>query len=149
MKLKLRGSLARVTIKVGLFAAICVVLLAILAKEVGNLSFFTHRVSYKADMPNVTGLFPTDDVKVAGVKVGQVSKVTTDHGHAVVTFNVDKTVPLRSSTQVGLRYRNGVPQYDKTLQTVLGERPCRVIVVSEPRDKAPLVPGAAVAEATT
>jgi phospholipid/cholesterol/gamma-HCH transport system substrate-binding protein len=106
MKLKLRGSLAQVTIKVGLFAAICVVLLAILAKEVGNLSFFTHRVSYKADMPNVTGLFPTDDVKVAGVKVGQVAKVTTDHGHAVVTFNVDKTVPLRSSTQVGLRYRN-------------------------------------------
>ena len=32
---------------------------------------------------------------------------------------------------VWLRYRNGVPQYDKTLQTVLGERPCRVIVVSE------------------
>jgi phospholipid/cholesterol/gamma-HCH transport system substrate-binding protein len=88
------------------FAAICTVLLAILAKEVGNLSFFTHRVSYKADLPDVTGLFPTDDVKVAGVKVGQVSKVTTDHGHAVVTFNVDKSVPLRSSSQVGLRYRN-------------------------------------------
>jgi basic amino acid/polyamine antiporter, APA family len=33
---------------------------------------------------------------------------------------------------VGLRYRNGVPLYDKTLQTVLGERPCRVIVVSDP-----------------
>jgi phospholipid/cholesterol/gamma-HCH transport system substrate-binding protein len=106
MRLKLRGSLARVTIKVGLFAVICIVLLAILAKEIGNLSFFTHRVSYTADMPDITGLFPTDDVKVAGVKVGQVSKVTTDHGHAVVTFNVDKSVPLRSSTQVGLRYRN-------------------------------------------
>jgi phospholipid/cholesterol/gamma-HCH transport system substrate-binding protein len=102
----LSGSLARVALKVGLFAAICIVLLAILAKEVGNLSFFTHRVSYKADMPDVTGLFPTDDVKVAGVKVGQVSGVTTDHGHAVVTFTVDKSVPLRSSTQVGLRYRN-------------------------------------------
>ncbi|TMM17747.1 MAG: MCE family protein [Actinobacteria bacterium] len=106
MRFKLRGSLARVTLKVAVFAAICVVLLAILAKEVGNLSFFTHRVSYKADMPDVTGLFPTDDVKVAGVKVGQVSKVTTDRGHAVVTFNVDKSVPLRSSSQVGLRYRN-------------------------------------------
>jgi phospholipid/cholesterol/gamma-HCH transport system substrate-binding protein len=106
MRLKLRGSLARVTIKVAVFAAICIVLLAILAKEIGNLSFFTHRVSYTAAMPDVTGLFPTDDVKVAGVKVGQVSKVTTDHGHAVVTFNVDKSVPLRSSTQVGLRYRN-------------------------------------------
>jgi APA family basic amino acid/polyamine antiporter len=32
---------------------------------------------------------------------------------------------------LGLRYRNGTPLYDKTLQTVLGERPCRVIVVSD------------------
>jgi APA family basic amino acid/polyamine antiporter len=32
---------------------------------------------------------------------------------------------------VGLRYRNGTPLYDKTLQTVLSERPCRVIVVSD------------------
>jgi APA family basic amino acid/polyamine antiporter len=32
---------------------------------------------------------------------------------------------------VGLQYRGGRPLYDKTLQTVLGERPCRVIVVSE------------------
>jgi phospholipid/cholesterol/gamma-HCH transport system substrate-binding protein len=106
MRLKLKGSIGRVALKVGLFTAICIVLLAILAKEVGNLSFFSHRVSYKADMPDVTGLFPTDDVKVAGVKVGQVSKVTTDHGHAVVTFSVDKSVPLRTSTQAGLRYRN-------------------------------------------
>ncbi len=42
---------------------------------------------------------------------------------------------------VGLRYRGGVPQYDKTLQTVLGERPCRVIVVSEPPDKLTTLPG--------
>jgi len=33
---------------------------------------------------------------------------------------------------VGLRYRNRTPLYDKTLQTVLGERPCRVLVVSDP-----------------
>lgn len=49
---------------------------------------------------------------------------------------------------VGLRYRNGVPLYDKTLQTILGERPCRVIVVSDPTDKPPAVPGAALAEVT-
>jgi basic amino acid/polyamine antiporter, APA family len=47
---------------------------------------------------------------------------------------------------VGLSYRNGVPLYDKTLQTVLGERPCRVIVVSDPTDKPAAVPGAALAE---
>ncbi|HEU4599822.1 MAG TPA: universal stress protein, partial [Solirubrobacterales bacterium] len=49
---------------------------------------------------------------------------------------------------VGLRYRNGVPLYDKTLQTVLGERPCRVIVVSDPTDKSAGVPGAALAGAS-
>ena len=48
---------------------------------------------------------------------------------------------------IGMRYRNGVPLYDKTLQTILGERPCRVIVVSDPTDKPPAVPGAALAEA--
>jgi APA family basic amino acid/polyamine antiporter len=35
---------------------------------------------------------------------------------------------------VGLRFRNGTPLYDKTLQTVLAERPTRVIVVSD-RDR--------------
>ncbi|HEY7255295.1 MAG TPA: amino acid permease [Solirubrobacterales bacterium] len=32
---------------------------------------------------------------------------------------------------VPLRFRNGTPIYDKTLETVLAERPCRVIVVSD------------------
>ncbi len=31
-----------------------------------------------------------------------------------------------------LRYRNGTPLYGKTLQTVLAERPCRVIVAAQP-----------------
>ena len=33
---------------------------------------------------------------------------------------------------IGLRFRNGQPQYDETLKTVLAERPTRVIVVSDP-----------------
>jgi APA family basic amino acid/polyamine antiporter len=49
---------------------------------------------------------------------------------------------------VGLRRRGGVPLYDKTLQTVLGERPCRVIVVSDPSDKPAPIPTEALAEAT-
>jgi basic amino acid/polyamine antiporter, APA family len=44
---------------------------------------------------------------------------------------------------VSLRYRNGKPLYDKTLETVLGERPCRVIVVSEPPVRAESVPSLA------
>jgi hypothetical protein len=33
---------------------------------------------------------------------------------------------------MGLRYRNGQPLYGKTLQTVMAERPTRVIVIGEP-----------------
>jgi APA family basic amino acid/polyamine antiporter len=37
-----------------------------------------------------------------------------------------------SAVVMGLRYRDGVPLYGKTLQTILAERPTRVIVVGEP-----------------
>jgi APA family basic amino acid/polyamine antiporter len=47
---------------------------------------------------------------------------------------------------VGLRRRGGVPLYDKTLQTILGERPCRVIVVSDPSEKPAPIPTRALAE---
>jgi APA family basic amino acid/polyamine antiporter len=44
----------------------------------------------------------------------------------------DEAVMIRAAAVImGLRYRNGTPLYGKTLQVVLGERPCRVIVVSE------------------
>ncbi len=35
-----------------------------------------------------------------------------------------------------LRYRGGAPLYGKTLQTVLGKRPCRVIVSAHPGEAA-------------
>jgi len=49
---------------------------------------------------------------------------------------------------IGLRFRRGVPLYDKMLQTVLGERPCRVIVVSDPVDKRAAPPTEALVEVT-
>ncbi|MGE5408955.1 MAG: amino acid permease [Syntrophothermus sp.] len=48
---------------------------------------------------------------------------------------------------VGLRRRGEVPRYDKTLQTILGERPCRVIVVSDPVERKTPLPTRALAEA--
>jgi basic amino acid/polyamine antiporter, APA family len=50
-------------------------------------------------------------------------------GHSIA----DEARELKASAIVmGLRYRDGQPLYGKTLQTVLAERPCRVIVVGEP-----------------
>jgi basic amino acid/polyamine antiporter, APA family len=48
---------------------------------------------------------------------------------------------------MGLRRRNGTPLYDKTIQTVLSERPCRVIVVSEPTEERQIAEAPALAGA--
>jgi APA family basic amino acid/polyamine antiporter len=68
---------------------------------------------------------------IGGLRVtGHVHRVRPGQaGHTIA----EEARQLKASALVmGLRYRNGVPLYGKALQTVLAERPCRVIVVGEP-----------------
>jgi basic amino acid/polyamine antiporter, APA family len=78
---------------------------------------------------------------IGGQRVtGHVEKVRP--GQAGYAISEEAKMIDAAAIVVGLRYRNGTPLYDKTLQTVLGERPCRVIVVSDPavhRNEAPPV----------
>jgi APA family basic amino acid/polyamine antiporter len=84
---------------------------------------------------------------IGGQRVtGHVARVRP--GQAGYSVSEEAAEIKAAAIVLGLSYRNGVPQYDKTLQTVLGERPCRVIVVSDPTDKPTAIPGAALAEAT-
>jgi APA family basic amino acid/polyamine antiporter len=67
---------------------------------------------------------------IGGQRVtGHVERVRP--GQAGYSIADEATLINAAAMVVGLRYRNGTPLYDKTLQTVLGERPCRVIVVSD------------------
>jgi APA family basic amino acid/polyamine antiporter len=69
---------------------------------------------------------------IGGLRVsGHVHRVRPNQaGHSIA----EEAKEMKASALVmGLRYRNGVPLYGKTLQTVLAERPCRVIVVGEPK----------------
>jgi APA family basic amino acid/polyamine antiporter len=51
-------------------------------------------------------------------------------GHAIA----DEARDIEAAAIVmQLRYRDGTPLYGKALQTVLAERPCRVIVAAEPK----------------
>ncbi|MBS1844609.1 MAG: APC family permease [Actinobacteria bacterium] len=86
---------------------------------------------------------------IGGARVtGHVARVRP--GQAGYSVSEEAEEIQAAAVVVGLRYRNGAPQYDKTLQTILGERPCRVIVVSEPPDKPGGIPGptGALVEAT-
>jgi APA family basic amino acid/polyamine antiporter len=67
---------------------------------------------------------------IGGQRVtGHVERVRP--GQAGYSIAAEAKLINAAAVVIGLRYRNGRPLYDKTLQTVLGERPCRVIVVSE------------------
>jgi APA family basic amino acid/polyamine antiporter len=67
---------------------------------------------------------------IGGQRVtGHVERVRP--GQAGYSISDEAKLINAAAVVVWLRYRNGMPLYDKTLQTVLGERPCRVIVVSE------------------
>ncbi len=68
---------------------------------------------------------------IGGQRVtGHVERVRP--GQAGYSIADEAKLIKAAAVVVGLRYRSGAPLYDKTLQTVLGERPCRVIVVSNP-----------------
>jgi len=68
---------------------------------------------------------------IGGQRVtGHVERVRP--GQAGYSISDEAKLIAAAAVVIGLRYRNGRPLYDKTLQTVLGERPCRIIVVSDP-----------------
>jgi basic amino acid/polyamine antiporter, APA family len=82
---------------------------------------------------------------IGGQRVtGHVARVRP--GQAGYSVSEEAKLIKAAAIVVGLRSRNGVPLYDKTLQTVLGERPCRVIVVSDPNEDRVAVPTPALAE---
>ena len=66
----------------GLFAAVTLGLTAFIGAQIAKIQFGdTYQVT--AEFDDVAGLSDGDDVKIAGVKVGQVSGVdTTDEGTA-------------------------------------------------------------------
>ncbi|MFN8019210.1 MAG: MlaD family protein [Acidimicrobiales bacterium] len=106
----MRGRTGRQAVKVAVYAALCLAVLAGLVARIGNVRYFSHQHHYEATMPDVTGLLVNDDVKVAGVRVGKVTGLSIQRGQAVVRFEVDPDVHLRTDTRVGVRWRNVLGQ---------------------------------------
>jgi len=96
-------------VKLAVFAAVTVLLTAMLAQTLGSFSF--GGTAYRARFTDVTGLLTGDDVRIAGVKVGQVRSIkVVDNTVAEVTFTVDDSIPLATSVRAKIRYRNLVGQ---------------------------------------
>ncbi|MFE8944595.1 MCE family protein [Streptomyces sp. NPDC007856] len=97
-------------IKFSLFALVTIAATALLAATIVNISF-TPKDTYHAVFSDVTGLETGDDIRVAGVRVGQVEGIRIkDRTLAEVTFTVTADRPLFAGTHAVVRYRNLVGQ---------------------------------------
>ncbi|GAA1888189.1 MCE family protein [Lapillicoccus jejuensis] len=94
-------------VKLVAFAAVTGVAFSVLAATIANVGT-GDRSTYRAVFTDVTGLAVGQDVRIAGVRVGEVDEITvnTDRTTALVTFAVATTSALTRSTDATIKYRN-------------------------------------------
>ncbi|HEY4595170.1 MAG TPA: MlaD family protein, partial [Thermoanaerobaculia bacterium] len=86
-------------VKVGIFASICLVVLAILIWKVEDLNpFGVKGQRLNAVFDSIAGLDDKASVRIAGVRVGQVAGVGLQGTKARVGLSLDKPIPLTVGT---------------------------------------------------
>jgi phospholipid/cholesterol/gamma-HCH transport system substrate-binding protein len=112
-------------VKLTVFAAVTLLLTALLAQTLG--SFSSGGTVYRARFADVTGLLVGDDVRIAGVKVGQVRGIrVVENTIAEIDFSVADDIPLSTTVRAKIRYRNLVGQRYVALSEGPGDgRPLR------------------------
>ncbi|WP_418955724.1 MCE family protein [Streptomyces tritici] len=108
-------------VKLGLFTVVTVAATSVLAATIVNLSF-TPQDTYTAVFSDVTSLEEGDDIRVAGVRVGEVEDIRIkDRSLAEVTFSASRERPLLTTTRAVVRYRSLVGQRYIALTEGAGE----------------------------
>ena len=93
-------------VKLIIFMVVTSILTLALATTIGNIRF-GGSTSYRAVFGDVTGLLPGNEVRIAGVRVGQVEQVGVhERNLALVEFTLEGDREIAKSTIARLRYRN-------------------------------------------
>jgi phospholipid/cholesterol/gamma-HCH transport system substrate-binding protein len=112
MKGSMRG-LAGPLVKLVIFALVTIMASYVLISTITNAGYGAQ-VTYRAQFSDVTGLVEGDEVRIAGVRVGQVTSIGLaagkDRPTAQVELQVQKSVPVPAGVQATIRYRNLVGQ---------------------------------------
>jgi phospholipid/cholesterol/gamma-HCH transport system substrate-binding protein len=112
MKGSMRG-MAGPLIKLIIFALVTIMASYVLISTITNAGYGAQ-VTYRAQFSDVTGLVEGDEVRIAGVRVGQITSIGLaagkDRPTAQVELQVQKSVPVPARVQATIRYRNLVGQ---------------------------------------
>ena len=115
-------------VKLGIVSLVLLLCTALLIVIFGQLRFERNN-TYTAEFSNGSGLRSGQFVRAGGVEVGKVSSIAlTDNGQrALVTFKVDKSLPLYQSTTAQLRYANLIGDRYLNLERGTGDGSDRVL----------------------
>lgn len=93
-------------VKLGIFVLVSVLVTGVLTAIMGSFGFGGQK-EFKALFSSASLLVKGDDVRVAGVKVGEVTDVEVVHrDEAQVSFKVAKDVPVSTTTRAEIRFLN-------------------------------------------
>ena len=93
-------------VKLLIFTLVSLFVTGLLAAIMGNIGFGEGR-EYRAIFSNASSLEKGDDVRVAGVSVGEVKKVEHhERSQAMITFRVKSDVPLTTASRAEIRFLN-------------------------------------------
>jgi phospholipid/cholesterol/gamma-HCH transport system substrate-binding protein len=130
----MKGLLAPL-IKLIVFTVVTVSATAVLAISIANIDLSSTN-SYSARFADATMVLPGDEVRIAGVRVGQVEDVViVDRTQAEVSFSVDANRRLPRSVIAQIKFRNLVGQRYLSLSEGTGGTPGDVL---EPGEGIPL-----------
>ncbi len=108
-------------VKLMIFIVVTSLATGVLVVLIGNFTFESSR-NYKAVFSDATGVVKGDDIRIAGVKVGNVKEVkVVDRERAQVTFSVAQSSTVTQSSTARIRYRNLVGQRYIALTQGVGE----------------------------
>ena len=94
-------------VKLIVFMVVTSFLTFTLASTIGSIGF-GGKTSYEAVFGDVTGLLPGNEIRIAGVRVGEVDSIELegDRQLALVKFSMENDREIAESTVARLRYRN-------------------------------------------
>ncbi|GAB3021246.1 virulence factor Mce family protein [Mycobacterium bourgelatii] len=102
----MRENLRGVVLRLGIFLTVCVLTAFMLVAVFGEVRFGEGN-TYYAEFTNVSNLREGKLVRIAGVEVGKVKKITINRDATVrVEFTADDSVVLTQGTQAVIRYDN-------------------------------------------
>jgi phospholipid/cholesterol/gamma-HCH transport system substrate-binding protein len=109
----MRGMAGPLT-KLVVFALVTILASYVLVSTITNAGY-GEQLTYRAQFADVAGLVEGDEVRIAGVRVGQVTGIglapdQTDRPVAEVAFEVDADIPVPTGVLATIRYRNLVGQ---------------------------------------